>query len=127
MKPEFDKPLAEMTLAEVKDWCRNYRQQCAKTNFCEETGCPLNERGICCEAWVHDWDLEEKPQFTEEEISCMRLFQKHCGGVLWFERRMDGCLYWISEGGCEDLLPYKLFPSIKKGERVRLSDVINQN
>lgn len=127
MKPEFDKPLAEMTLAEIKDWCYGYRKKHAGADACEETGCPLYERGICCNAWVHDWYLTEKPKFTNEEISCMKLFQEHCSNDLWFERRMNGCLYWVSEGDCEDLLPYKLFPSIKKGERVRLSDVINAN
>lgn len=60
------KPLKEWTLGELKEWCYQYRK--SHTNKpCEQT-CPIYQRGICCREWVHEWDLEEKPRWTEQEV-----------------------------------------------------------
>ena len=62
----MDKPLKDWTLGELKEWCYQYRK--AHTDKpCEQT-CPIYQRGICCCEWVHEWDLDEKPSFTEQEV-----------------------------------------------------------
>ena len=50
----------------IPRWCYQYRK--SHTNKpCEQT-CPIYQRGICCREWVHEWDLEEKPRWTEQEV-----------------------------------------------------------
>lgn len=62
----MDKPLKDWTLGELKEWCYQYRK--AHTDKpCEQT-CPIYQRWICCREWVHEWDLEEKPRWTEQEV-----------------------------------------------------------
>ena len=62
----MDKPLKEWTLGELKEWCYQYRK--SHTNKPCEQICPIYQRGICCREWVHEWDLEEKPRWTEQEV-----------------------------------------------------------
>ena len=62
----MEKPLKDWTLGELKEWCYQYRK--AHTDKpCEQT-CPIYQRWICCREWVHEWDLEEKPRWTEQEV-----------------------------------------------------------
>lgn len=66
---KVDKPLKDWTLGELKEWCYQYRK--AHTDKpCEQT-CPIYQRGICCREWVHEWDLEEKPRWTEQEVELL--------------------------------------------------------
>ena len=71
------KPLKEWTLGELKEWCYQYRK--SHTNKpCEQT-CPIYQRWICCREWVHEWDLEEKPRWTEQEVEDARAVKRLLG------------------------------------------------
>lgn len=62
----MDKPLKDWTLGELQEWCYQYRK--AHTDKPCEQACPIYQRGICRCEWVHEWDLDEKPRFTEQEV-----------------------------------------------------------
>ena len=123
----MDKPLKEWTLGELKEWCYQYRN--AHTNKpCEQT-CPIYQRGICCREWVHEWDLEEKPRWTEQEVEDAKtLCRMWPNGEIEFQRDIDGrCSMVHIQGslhGCLDLGQVDLFPSLLPGETVKLDEII---
>lgn len=123
----MDKPLKEWTLGELKEWCYQYRN--AHTNKpCEQT-CPIYQRGICCREWVHEWDLEEKPRWTEQEVEDAKtLCRMWPNGEIEFKRDIDGrCSMVHIQGslhGCLDLGQVDLFPSLLPGETVKLDEII---
>ena len=66
----MDKPLKDWTLRELKAWC--YQSGSTHTESpCEQT-CPMYHRGICSREWVHEWDLSDKPRFTEQEAEAAK-------------------------------------------------------
>ena len=66
----MDKPLKDWMLGELKEWCYQYRK--AHTDKpCEQT-CQIYQRGICSLEWIHEWDIEEKPRFTEQEVEATK-------------------------------------------------------
>ena len=123
----MDKPLKEWTLGELKEWCYQYRN--AHTNKpCEQT-CPIYQRGICCREWVHEWDLEEKPRWTEQEVEDAKtLCRMWPNGEIEFKRDIDGrCSMVHIQGslhGCLDLGQVDLFPSLRPSETVKLDEII---
>lgn len=59
-----DKPLSEWTLEEIKAHCKRLEGHCHECHFGAENGdCNI------CAMIPQDWDLTEKPRFTEEEVS----------------------------------------------------------
>lgn len=121
------KPLKEWTLGELKEWCYQYRK--SHTNKpCEQT-CPIYQRGICCREWVHEWDLEEKPRWTEQEVEDAKtLCRMWPGGEIEFKRYADGrCAMVHIQGslhGCLDLGQVDLFLSLRPGQSVTLDEII---
>lgn len=116
------KPLKEWTLGELKEWCYQYRK--SHTNKpCEQT-CPIYQRWICCREWVHEWDLEEKPRWTEQEVERAKALK-----VLWpeAERLYRGAatitIYTRSQLFIIDLHA-ELFPSLHYGKTVTLDEII---
>lgn len=121
------KPLKEWTLGELKEWCYQYRK--SHTNKpCEQT-CPIYQRWICCREWVHEWDLEEKPRWTEQEVEDAKtLCRMWPGGKIEFKRYEDGrCAMVHIQGslhGCLDLGQVDLFLSLRPGQSVTLDEII---
>ena len=66
----MDKPLKDWTLRELKAWCYQYGSTHTESP-CEQT-CPMYHRGICSREWVHEWDLSDKPRFTEQEAEAAK-------------------------------------------------------
>ena len=114
------KPLKEWTLGELKEWCYQYRK--SHTNKpCEQT-CPIYQRGICCREWVHEWDLEEKPRWTEQEVERAKAIKviypdaetlEECGPVVQVR-----CGKFVIA-----TLDTALFPSLRPGESVKLDEI----
>ena len=117
----MDKPLKEWTLGELKEWCYQYRN--AHTNKpCEQT-CPIYQRGICSREWVHEWDLEEKPRWTEQEVERAKAIK-----VLYPEAdKLDECDPQIKVLNTKFViatLDTALFPSLRPSESVKLDEII---
>ena len=124
------KPLKEWTLGELKEWCYQYRK--SHTNKpCEQT-CPIYQRWICCREWVHEWDLEEKPRWTEQEVEdathLKKILDSRKIGCLT-RRRDDELLFCDNYGKSESVfssisLCPDMFPSLRPGETVTLDEII---
>ena len=115
------KPLKEWTLGELKEWCYQYRK--AHTNKPCEQICPIYQRGICCREWVHEWDLEEKPRWTEQEVERAKAIK-----VRYPEAdSLDECDPQVKVLNTKFViatLDTALFPSLCPGETVTLDDII---
>ena len=115
------KPLKEWTLGELKEWCYQYRK--SHTNKpCEQT-CPIYQRGICCREWVHEWDLEEKPRWTEQEVERAKAIK-----VLYPEadnlNECDPQITVLNTKFVIATLDTALFPSLRPSETVKLDEII---
>ena len=120
---DMEKPLKDWTLGELKEGCYQYRK--AHTDKpCEQT-CPIYQRGICCREWVHEWDLEEKPRWTEQEVERAKAIK-----VLWPEAntiKADGdwtVLVNSNKGLIRETIARKLFPSAEKNRVYTLNEII---
>lgn len=119
----MDKPLKEWTLGELKEWCYQYRK--SHTNKpCEQT-CPIYQRWICCREWVHEWDLEEKPRWTEQEVEDARAVKRLLEADLVSRAAYGNGLVAIkSDWSVSIVLSRDCFPSLRPGETVTLDDII---
>lgn len=116
----MDKPLKDWTLGELKEWCYQYRMV-HTDKPCEQT-CPIYQRWICCREWVHEWDLDEKPRFTEQEVERAKAIK-----VLWPDakgiRKMEmmgpvhivGTAVWVGHDN---------FPSLEPERTIKLDEII---
>lgn len=115
----MDKPLKDWTMGELKEWCYQYRMLHIDKP-CEQT-CPIYQRGICCREWVHEWDLNEKPRFTEKEVERAKAIK-----VLWpcAKAVVKADSGSISVVGAPMVLNTDHFPSIKPKETYTLDEII---
>ena len=117
------KPLKEWTLGELKEWCYQYRK--SHTNKpCEQT-CPIYQRGICCREWVHEWDLEEKPRWTEQEVEDAK-YIKRILKVDSVRRNIygNGLIAMKSDNTVSIVVNSEMLPSIHPGQSVTLDEII---
>ena len=113
----MNKPLSKWTLGEAQKYCEYVGCTSCKIG---NGHCPINGR-------PNIWDLSEPPRWTEDEIEFARIFQAACKNKIFFERLNDSQIpMWAEEGlGLySNILPYKLLPSLKEGERVTASEII---
>ena len=116
---DMDKPLKDWTLGELKKWCYYYRKFHTE-KACEED-CDIHQRGICLKGWVHDWDLEETPRFTQQEVERAKAIK-----VLW----PDATAVKLEDYGKVRVLDVPMvltvdhFPSLRPGETVTLDEII---
>lgn len=119
----MDKPLKEWTLGELKEWCYQYRK--SHTNKpCEQT-CPIYQRWICCREWVHEWDLEEKPRWTEQEVEDAK-YIKRILKVDSVRRNIygNGLIAMKSDNTVSIVVNSEMLPSIHPGQSVTLDEII---
>lgn len=121
----MDKPLKDWTLGELKEWCYQYGK--AHTNNPCEQKCPIYQRGICCREWVHEWDLEGKPRWTEQEVERAKAIKEIFPNAYKLARNLSA----ITIYRVEDDIPFYLatiqaerFPSLRPGETVTLDEII---
>ena len=115
----MNKPLKDWTLGELKEWCYYYRK--SRTEKACEEDCDIHRRGICLKGWVHDWDLEETPRFTQQEVERAKAIK-----VLW----PDATAVKLEDYGKVRVLDVPMvltvdhFPSLRPGETVTLDEII---
>lgn len=121
----MDKPLKDWMLWELKEWCYQYGK--AHTNNPCEQKCPIYQRGICCREWVHEWDLEGKPRWTEQEVERAKAIKvllpeinaiKCDGALTQFLEIVDGTYFQ------REVITRYLFPSVEKGHVYTLDEII---
>lgn len=115
----MDKPLKDWTLEETKQYCTG--RDCEHCRFMDGPKCKLHR--------PEDWDLSEKPRWTEQEVADAKtLCRMWPGGEIEFKRYADGrCAMVHIQGslhGCLDLGQVNLFPSLRPGETVKLDEII---
>lgn len=117
----MEKPLKDWTLGELKEWCYQYRK--AHTDKpCEQT-CPIYQRWICCREWVHEWDLEEKPCWTEQEVERAKAIKLIYPNAEKLE--LIPCAIRVyTDIGAIAYLHTDLFPSMKNGQISTLDEII---
>ena len=117
----MEKPLKDWTLGELKEWCYQYRK--AHTDKpCEQT-CPIYQRWICCREWVHEWDLEEKPRWTEQEVERAKAIKLIYPNAEKLE--LIPCAIRVyTDIGAIAYLHTDLFPSMKNGQISTLDEII---
>ena len=119
----MDKPLKDWTLGECQEYCGKKIVQAEERGGYCETYCGLYKRGICKNNWCSDWDLAEKPRWTEQEVKRAEAIL-----ALWPNATIleDGRPYDIRVHGKDRLLtsvPLDLFPSLGPGQSVKLSEI----
>ena len=119
----MDKPLKDWTLGELKEWCYQYRMV-HTDKPCEQT-CPIYQRWICCREWVHEWDLDEKPRFTEQEVERAKAIKVLYPEICYIKND-DGWLRGITKGKESIFLDRVLswFPSVHPGQCYTLDEII---
>ena len=117
----MDKPIKDWTLAEAMEYCRTYRYN-LKEGFCEESDCELNKRGICHSDWTHDWDLSV---YTSQEINDVSNILHLFPDAISIERHTNVLSVRYNRDFIATI-DYNLFPSIKVGQTVMLSDIVEE-
>ena len=73
--------------------------------------------------------IARKPKFTDDEFAFMRLIYSVVPDA-YLARTIDNKLYWsdpyMASGDKHDLLPYELFPYIKPGFRIKISEILEK-
>lgn len=109
----MDKPLKDWTLWEVKAYCTG--RDCYKD--CELAQSP----GKCkiLDVPPSEWDLDEKPRFTEQEVEDAKAIQR----MLRDDGKLTRSIYGILTYGLISLKK-DAFPSIHPGQSYTLDEII---
>lgn len=130
--PHTKKPrICEVLGVEVRE---RFDTECYKDAFIERDGtvrtnfrCLMDSDRVC-EIINHPDRIIRKPRFTEDEITFARYIKSGCMTNATIERTEGNYLIWKTEDTEEEkmehLLPYKLFPSIRPGQSVRIEDIV---
>lgn len=122
-KELLDKPLGKWTLQELQEWCNNSCSDCAD--------CPFKSRKtIKCrlgQSIPGLWGLQSKPRWTEQDIQDAKVIKRifpwadivltNGLDLRLFNKEMESEVHTILSRGT-------LLPSLKKGERIRLCDIL---
>lgn len=113
----MDKPLKDWTLGETKQYCESQGGYCAgcllQKNHCELKGCP------------EEWNLSEKPRFTEQEVERAKAV-KVLYPEIYYIKNDDGWLRGLTKGKESIFLDRVLswFPSVQPGQCYTLDEII---
>lgn len=118
----MDKPLKDWTLGECQEYCGKKIVQAEERGGYCETYCGLYKRGICKNNWCSDWDLAEKPRWTEQEVEEAKTIRRVFG--------RDGTIKRTHDIGERSTLVFNhlyinanLLPSLRPGHSVKLSEI----
>lgn len=114
---KMDKSLSDWTLGEA-------RELCAGRSYCK--GCPMAGAVCSIEKVVcpQEWDLTDKPRFTEEEVVFLRYIESVFPGSN-VKKIADSALVIEADMG-KWALPAELLPSLRPGQPVCLEDVLGE-
>lgn len=123
----MDKPLKDWTLWEVKAYCTG--RDCYKD--CELVQSP----GKCkiLDVTPSEWDLDEKPRFTEQEVEDAKTIKRMFGADNFTHIRkdqfglcemMDGPGDDPNVGWCAIGMEEGMFPSLRPGETITIDEII---
>ena len=120
----MDKPLKDWPLGELKEWCYQYRKSNTTGKPCEQT-CDIYQRGICSREWVHEWDLEEKPRFTEQDVEDAKYIKRILKVDLVSRNQYgNGLVAKRDNGSVSVVVNSEMFPSIRLGQSYTLDGII---
>lgn len=118
----MDKPLKDWTLEEVKECC-------SKHGTCVSE-CPFSTKNKLCRMTSNpcDWDLTDKPRWTQQEVEDAKKIVEIIPLVYKFERNKNGVLSAVCSipdiGDDFCLLNRGLLPSIQPGQSYTLDEII---
>lgn len=116
----MDKPLKDWTLGELSEYCKCHTSENGNCMNCDL------QKGIgCCpfECAPADWDLSEKPRFTEQDVEDAKILARALLAD-GFERDKMGDVFSISKTASRTLLDSRMFPSIQPGQSYTLDEII---
>ena len=126
-KPEqeekkVDKPLKDWTLGEISTYCKNHKEKVGVCGSCDlqpNLGwCPFNSSPA-------DWELSDKPRWTEQEVEDARAVKRLLEADLVSRAAYGNGLVAIkSDWSVSIVLSRDCFPSLRPGETVTLDDII---
>lgn len=119
-----DEPLTEWTASEIQEFCHDYNSKISKiTNARCETSCPIREK-ICSQGWVYDWDLSEKPKFTEQEVQVAKAIKLIFGSCsLIKDEQYDKIRVLCGSFSCSSIKT-SLFPSLENMKAYSIDEII---
>lgn len=122
----MDKPLKDWTMGEVEKLCSDLGKDC--------DGCPFSAPDYCkVNGQPRDWDLRDKPRFTEQEVEDAKTIKRMFGADNFthihkdedgWPEMMDGPGEDGNVGWCSIGMEEGMFPSIRPGETVTLDEII---
>ena len=118
----MDKPLKDWTLEEVKECCSKYGTCVSE--------CPFSAKNKLCRMTSNpcDWDLTDKPRWTQQELEDAKKIVEIIPLVYKFERNKNGVLSAVCSipdiGDDFCLLNRGLLPSIQPGQSYTLDEII---
>ena len=110
----MDKPLKTWTLGELKTECEAHNG-CVGCHFEGSAFCTQK----CAEFCPFEWDLSEKPRFTQREVEDAETVLRVFGRNDTVKRTSEGA---ISFGGI--ILNAQMFPAIQPGQSYTLDEII---
>lgn len=111
----MDKPLKDWTLGEIKKLCYDLGKDC--------DGCPFSAPDYCkVNGQPRDWDLSEKPRWTEQEVERAKNLLEVVGPA---ELRKVADMVTMKVEGKIIYLRKDAFPSLKNEMVVTLDEIIN--
>jgi hypothetical protein len=119
----MDKPLKDWTLRELSEYCKCHT---SKNGNC--MNCDLQTGIGCCpfECAPADWDLSEKPRWTEQEVESAKIISVLFPEATHIERLRGSKVLGITgaEDGWIADIESSLFPEIKSGQSITLDEII---
>lgn len=111
----MDKPLKDWTLEETKQYCTG--RDCEHCRFMDGPKCKLHR--------PEDWDLSEKPRWTEQEVEDARAVKRLLEADLVSRAAYGNGLVAIkSDWSVSIVLSRDCFPSLRPGEIITLDEII---
>ena len=115
----MDKPLKDWTLGEVNEMCKK-RDSCRKCIF-------QNKHDKDCKIRTHptNWDLSEKPRFTEQEVEDAKYIKRILKVDLVSRNQYgNGPVAKRDNGSVSVVVNSEMFPSIRSGQSYTLDEII---
>lgn len=121
----MDKPLKDWTLGELKEYCGTAVYQCHKgicpfKNICDR----ITSENQGDHVVPGDWDLTDKPRFTEQEMERAKAIRLIYPTAYRLEEADPLIRVWDKEGKLLSHVDTTLFPSHQSGQSYTLDEII---